>query len=208
MPGRDKGKYEKIYQKNGVMTKGGGYEGRYGEDEELDRKWDRYGCAYEGKKLVGKVVKLKPKSLVDIGAGYNQFVKAMRKRLSPGSCDSSRIVGVDIACPGSDIIAPAHELPFEDATFDLITSFDCMEHIPEEEVPLAIEEFCRVGERIYLQICLAPSKTLIDGEPVHVCVKPKEWWLEKIEKYFPNAKIKQHVNKNTPWEHIVVYATK
>ena len=48
MPGRDKGKYEKIYQKNGVMTKGGGYEGRYGEDEELDRKWDRYGCAYEG----------------------------------------------------------------------------------------------------------------------------------------------------------------
>ena len=205
MEGRDKEKYEKIYQKRGVMTKKGGYKGEYGTDPVLDKKWDRYGHAFEGTKHVNDVLRLEPESMIDIGAGYNEFVKTIRSRIS---YDDSEFIGTDIACPGADVIAAAHNLPFEDERFDLVVSFDCMEHIPEEEVPLAIKEFHRVGKRIYLQISLTHSPTRIDGEPVHVCVKPKEWWLESIQEYFPNAGIKHHEKKGTPWEHIIIYGTK
>ena len=203
--GRDKEKYEKIYQKKGVMAKEGGYMGHYGENKVLDEKWDRYGHSFEGAGRVNDVLRLEPESMVDIGAGYNEFVKTIRSRIS---YDDSEFVGTDIACEGSDIIAPAHDLPFKNERFDLVVSFDCMEHIPEEEVPLAIKEFHRVGKRIYLQIALAHSGTHIDGEPLHVCVKPKEWWLENIEKYFPNVKIMHHEKRGTPWEHIIFYGTK
>ena len=91
----------------------------------------------------------------------------------------------------------------------MLVSFDCMEHIPEEEVVPSILEFKRVAKSIYLKISLADSPTLIDGEPVHVCVKPANWWLQIIRKNFEaNAEILHHVRKNTPHEHIVVYAKK
>lgn len=202
MQGKDKEKYEKIYQRKGIMTKKGGYVGEYGSNPILDEKWDRYGHAFEGSQRIGDVLSLKPKSMVDIGCGYNEFVKAVRKSIPAANC-----VGVDIACPGADIIAPAHYLPFEDKEYDMLVSFDCMEHIPEEEVEQAILEFKRVAERIYLQISLTHSPTRIDGEKVHVCVKPTDWWLGKIRTQFPNAIVRHHERKGTPWEHIIVYGT-
>jgi len=175
--GKDKHKYEKIYQKKGIMTKKGGYVGKYGESSKLDKKWDRYGHGYEGLSELRNIIQLDPQSMLDIGCGFNRFMKTIKQnkkisRLARSTHDN--FIGVDIACPGADVIAPAHDLPFENDRFDVIVSFDCMEHIPEEEVPLAIEEFYRVGKRIYLKISLTHSGTFIDGEPVHVCVKPKK----------------------------------
>ena len=205
--GKDKYKYEKIFQKQGVMSKGknGAYVGHYGENETLDKKWDRYGHKCEGRPAVPDVMLLDPKSMIDIGAGYNQFIEDIKSKTS---YDKSKFIGVDIACPGADIIAPAHNLPFEDGEFDMVVSFDCMEHVPEEEVPLAIKEFHRVGNRIYLMIAMADSPTLIDGEGLHVCVKPPAWWMEQIREYFPDAYIRHHDRKGTPWEYIVVYGEK
>ena len=207
MSGKDKEKYEKIYERKGVMTKRGGFEGKYGDDPLLDKKWRAYGHGFEGKRHLGKVKKLKPQSMIDIGAGHNEFISAYRGEIhgNPKKI-KERFLGVDIACKYSDVIAPAHELPFGDKSFDLLVSFDCMEHIPEDEVPLAIKEFERVAKRIYLQISLGESATLIDGELLHVCVKSSDWWLEQIQQYFPNAIIKQRDRPNTRWENIVVYS--
>ena len=205
--GKDKHKYDKIYQKKGIMTKKGGYVGKYGESDTLDKKWDRYGHAFEGSPCVEDILRLAPTSMIDIGAGFNEFIKTIRKRKGAKD-DKINFIGIDIACPGADIIAPAHKLPFKNGRFDMLVSFDCMEHIPEEEVSLAIREFHRVAKRIYLKISLTHSPTLIDGERVHVCVKPKEWWLNTIQEYFPNASIRHHERKNTPWENIVIYGKK
>ena len=40
--------------------------------------------------------------------------------------------------------ASVSELPFADATFDLITSFDVLQHVPDQKDTLAINEFYRV----------------------------------------------------------------
>ena len=114
---------------------------------------------------------------------------------------------MDIACPGADFIAPAHNLPFDNNAYDLVVSFDCMEHIPEEEVSGSISEFARVGNRAYVNISLADSPTLIDGEPLHVCVKSKEWWLDKFRESFEHVMMLNEMKPNTPHWKIVVYAS-
>ena len=199
--GIDFRKYDKIYKREGVMTKGGGWKGSYGDDPVLDAKWDRYGHACEGKPNFNDVVSLKPKSVIDIGCGHNEFLGLIKSIYG----DKVSVLGVDIACPSADLIAPAHNMPIPDSSYDLLVSFDCMEHIPEEEVELAYSEFARVADRIYLKISLTHSETRIDGEPVHVCVKPKEWWLDLSKKYFPNATIRRNDRPGTLWESITVY---
>jgi ubiquinone/menaquinone biosynthesis C-methylase UbiE len=200
--GKDFEKYNKIYQKKGVLTKKGGLVGQYGESSTLDKKWDRYGHAFEGKDNFNDVMSLKPKSILDIGCGYNEFIKKARKILK--GVEKDKLVGVDIACPGADFIAPAHHLPFEDKFFDLVVSFDCMEHIPEEEVENAFKEFKRVGKRIYLKISLTDSPTKIDGELLHVCVKTTDWWVDIAKRYFKDVKVRRHDKKGTPWANIVI----
>lgn len=200
--GLDYEKYNKIYLKQGVMTKRGGFVGKYGDNPELDEKWDRYGNAIDGLECIDDIMKRNPRSMLDIGCGHNQFVKKIKK------INNITAIGVDIACLSADFVAPAHNLPFKDQYFDMIVSFDCMEHIPEEEIDMSFKEFSRVGDRIYLKISLAHSKTKIDNEPVHVCVKPKEWWVEMSKKYFKNTRVLSHKRKNTPWENIVLYGKK
>ena len=170
--GMDYEKYNKIYLKKGVMTKSGGFVGKYGDNKDLDSKWDRYGNAFDGKESIDDIMQLKPTSMLDIGCGHNQFIKKIKQ------IKDIRAVGIDIACPSADFIAPAHILPF------------------------------KVANRIYLKISLAHSKTLIDNEPVHVCVKPKEWWVEISRKYFQDTKVLLHNRKNTLWENIVLYGRK
>lgn len=201
--GKDFDKYSKIYQKRGVLTKKGGLAGEYGENPYLDKKWDRYGHAFEGASSFNDVLSLNPESILDVGCGYNEFINLARVTLE--SIDKDRLVGVDIACPGADFNMPAHYMPlFKDKSFDLITSFDCMEHIPEDEVEPSFKEFKRIGNRIYLQISLTESATKIDGELLHVCVKNKEWWLNIARKYFKNVEVRHHLKKGTPWESIII----
>ncbi len=203
--GIDFEKYDKIYRKKGVMKKAGGFEGKYGDNEVLDKKWDSYGHKNEGRPNFYDLILLMPESIIDVGCGHNEFLNMVRRNEVGFIGSSIRMKGVDIACPSADVIAPAHNMPFEDSSYDMIVSFDCMEHIPEEEVELSYREFSRIADRIYLKICLTHSETTIDDQPVHVCVKSKEWWLELSKKYFPNAEIRRHERVGQPGENITIY---
>ena len=199
--GIDFKKYDKIYKREGVMTKGGGWKGSYGDDPTLDKKWDRYGHACEGKPNFSDVVGLQPKSMIDIGCGHNEFLGLIKKSYN----DKISLLGVDIACPSADLIAPAHKIPIKNSSYDMLVSFDCMEHIPEEEVKPSYKEFARVADRIYIKISLTHSKTRIDEEPLHVCIKSKDWWLKASQQYFPNASIVRNDRPGTIWESITIY---
>lgn len=178
--GKDAYKYEKIYQRKGVLSKVE-ISGTFDEWEKSGKasKWMKYGHSFEGKVNFGEVCALNPSSVVDIGCGWNEFCKAARSKLSIPA------FGVDIACPGADYIAPAHNMPkISDKKYDLLVSFDCIEHIPECEIEGAFSEFARISNRVFLKICLEDSHTKIDGEGLHVCLKSKEWWEEVSNKYF------------------------
>lgn len=110
-------------------------------------------------------------SLLDVGCGHNELVKAWGGVLS---------VGVDFACPGADVIAPATALPFADGLFDVVTSFDMLEHLPEHEVLPALREMRRVAHCFCFSIATAPSRILWQWQNLHPTVKPMSWWLDRI----------------------------
>ena len=183
--GKDAWKYEKIYQQKGVLTKvdaGGDFE--HWKKIGKASKWLKYGHSFEGKVNFSEVLSLKPTNLIDIGCGWNEFCKAITAQLG------ITVFGVDIACPGADYITSAHYMPnIESNSYDLLVSFDCIEHIPADEIDGAFSEFARIADRVFLKICLEDSSTKIDGEGLHVCLKDKEWWKNICEKYFDDLSV-------------------
>ncbi len=132
----------------------------------------KYGHSNHGKHALRFLEKWNPESVVDVGCGWNEFADMVRPKC--------RAVGVDFACPGADVQAPADELPFGDKSFDVLTSFDMLEHLREEEVPATLREFARVSKRFILSISYAESVNKWKGETLHPTVKPEEWWLLEL----------------------------
>lgn len=133
-----------------------------------------YGHSNHGKDALNIVLDWKPKSLLDVGCGYNEFVKQVRE-------SGITSTGVDFACPGADIIAEAQNLPFSDKQFDVLTAFDVLEHLLPSDVDIVLKEFVRVSERFIFSISYSPSAYKWQGETLHPTVMPEKWWLERIE---------------------------
>jgi SAM-dependent methyltransferase len=217
-------KYEKIYGGEGKISTP--YANDDSEHSQIvsDCKRKDYGHGNTGKAFISSVLELNPKSLLDVGCGYNEFChdlvrthhrpcpfcfdrsdKVWQANLGSRMNDNNQhadeqgnwtsrdnlpdhplfTVGVDCACPGADVIATAGDLPFHNNSFDIITSFDCMEHIAEEEIEQVMDELHRVtNKHVFLQIDLADHGTKIDGELLHVTLKERDWWNDMIGKKF------------------------
>ncbi len=88
--------------------------------------------------------------VLDAGCGTGGFLRLL---LDEGRFDAA--AGVDIAgaavslareqAPEADIRqAPLRELPFEDASFELVVSNDVLQHVPESDVASSLAELRRV----------------------------------------------------------------
>lgn len=117
------------------------------------------------------------KSLCDIGCGHNEFVKTQRTLRA-----DMPAVGVDFACPGADVQAAATALPFVDKQWDMLTSFDMLEHLLPEEVGPALREFARVSSRFCFSICYRASVITWQGANLHPTVQPESWWVGEISR--------------------------
>lgn len=135
-----------------------------------------YGHSNHGAKAAGVVeqkIRMHGAPLLDVGCGWNEFAKAIRGT----GVDAT---GVDFACPGADVVAHAHELPFGDKYFGVLTSFDMLEHLTPEQVEPTLKEFSRVSKSFVLSISHKPSRVKWCGENLHPTVFPQEWWINKI----------------------------
>jgi len=196
--GKEVYKYDKIYNHEGYLTKKGVTKTWEEADDNFKKKWKKYGHSFEGKNYTRDVINLQPKSIIDIGCGWNEFCKTMK------SAGISNCIGVDCSCPGADIIASAHDIPVQDKSYDLLVSFDCMEHIPKEEVLDSFKEFARICNRMFIKVALTENTTFIDGEILHTCVESIEWWLKQAENYF-NIKSQEVKTPNPAHSHVLIY---
>lgn len=118
------------------------------------------------------------KTVLDIGSlDVNGTVKPIFK-------DAKQYTGID-QCEGKnvDIVGSSHELPFEDNSFDIITSSSCFEH--DDMFWLSFLEMCRVLKPegcVYIQ---APSDGPYHAYPVDNWRFYKDSWkaLEKWAKH-------------------------
>lgn len=117
-----------------------------------------------------------PKSLIDYGAGRSRIVEWLG-----AAAGAERTVCFDPAVPGIDT------LPEEE--FDLVVSFDVLEHIPEEELDAVLLEMAKLGKDALLVIDTAPAKAVLsDGRNAHVCLHDEAWWHDRLKAYYPNIR--------------------
>jgi len=133
---------------------------------------------------------------LDVGCGYGFVVQALGS--APFSfrafgCDVSQ-VAIDRARDtlgdeeGADrirLIERDGRLPFGDAEFDLVTCFDVLEHIDEQDLPRLRDELLRVrqnrGGSLYT-VSLRPAGSADhNGDNLHRTVRPVQFWIDLFQ---------------------------
>lgn len=125
--------------------------------------------------VLAHVMALRPRSILDYGAGKSDIAVRLARRSG-----ATFVHRFDPAIPE---IAKA-----PDGRFDLVVSFDVLEHIPEEEIDTVLSEMARLADHALLVIDMRPSKhkTLADGRNVHVSLHDVAWWHARLRRFFPD----------------------
>ena len=138
-------------------------------------EYGQYGHDNHSRNHLTKFFALNPTSVIDIGCGHNEFIIGL---------NVSTKVGVDISCPNADCIAPAHKLPFGDKAFDMLTSFDCLEHLDPEDIDKSLAEMQRVSRRLFVTVCFKKETCYrVDDKTLHPSANSERWWTSKLNEY-------------------------
>lgn len=113
--------------------------------------------------------------ILDYGCGKETLRLAVEEAFPP--IEGMRILGYDPGRPGFDA---------EPSKAQVVVCTDVMEHIEPECVDAVLRHICELTEHVaIINVSLVPAvKTLADGRNAHICLKPKEWWISFLKKYF------------------------
>lgn len=131
--------------------------------------------------------------ILDVGAAKGWFVHHCNMR-------GHEALGVDVSRYAVENCAPlAHGaltvanveygLPYASNVFDILTSWEFFEHIPEGKVGAILDDMNRVvkvGGEIWLRIALSDGASAEhDVDVTHVTMKSREWWEKNIAERHP-----------------------
>lgn len=106
----------------------------------------RWSCYYV---QIKKTLALEPKSVLEIGPGDGLYGWYMEKNgISYTSADHADDITSNVK-----VNLGYEPIPFPDNSFDVVSAFQVLEHIPFENVPAALAEMMRVSKRyVFLDI--------------------------------------------------------
>jgi hypothetical protein len=83
--------------------------------------------------------------------------------------------------------------------FDTVICTDVLEHIPENEIYDTLKLINALAQcGVIFSVCTVPAVTFLpNGENAHCTVKPKDWWLSRIEEFFLLSYIKDIKGRRT-----------
>jgi hypothetical protein len=113
-------------------------------------------------------------SVLDYGTGKGIFPKSLKGEIP------ELIVGAYDPAVEAFSVKP-------NRTFDLVTSFDVLEHVERKSVPAVLNEISEMSNKlVYLQIDLQPAvKRLSSGRNAHIMLAPSDWWISEVSSVFP-----------------------
>lgn len=146
--------------------------------------------------------------IADFGSGRGDAVEFFsRKGFEATGIDVSRFAveklrGMGYPCFWASLDSLG-EIP--DNSFEFGFSNDVLEHIDEKHVDGALSEMERVcSHRLYLSICPTPSKNKSrEGENLHLTVRPKAWWEEKLRRIGAVREVKFFLSRSIRYEIII-----
>jgi len=64
--------------------------------------------------------------------------------------------------------------------------FRCIKHIEPEKLDLVLEHISNKTNKVmYFSVCnIASYGTFPNGQNLHLIIEDKDWWIEKLSKYF------------------------
>ena len=125
-------------------------------------------------------------SVLDVGGGFTSFAcdlgieRAAVVDISELPRQTQEARGVEFRR------CAAHELPFADSAFELVTAFDVLEHVEPELLDASIASIFRVASRrVIISVGTRETHKVIDGlsYKLHETVESKAWWLRKLSKF-------------------------
>lgn len=166
--------------------------------EKERRKYDQEFYNQSSKKLVGAQEKrisihileyllanYDVKSILDVGCGFGQVV---RQCLELGY----QVKGIDISkwvietylkdLHEQDTVfqSPSSSLPFSDNIFDLVVSFNLLEHIATSEVKKTLREIWRVSKKHTFHCISTKRSAPLNRREMHLTAKNRDWWINQF----------------------------
>jgi polysaccharide pyruvyl transferase WcaK-like protein len=155
---------------------------------------------WEGWDVIRRLIlqTMKPETLMDAGCGRGWFLQRMIQA-------GVKAEGIDTSRAAYSTCAPGVKEHFKVGTFqdlahrrfDVVTAFDVMEHVFEEDLETVIATLKKcAGKFLVLNICAAPDDekphTISKGKAVpeglewlavsgHVTIRHRSWWKAKLE---------------------------
>ena len=125
------------------------------------------------------------KSILEFGAGNG----ALARHLEAGG---NRVTAVEVSASAFAKIQCHRKLHGDAFTltmlrepFDVFAAVDVLEHLTENDIRLVLREAGRLAAGIFLSVSTRPSGLLgPNGENLHLTVRPAEWWVEAVGRYF------------------------
>jgi Methyltransferase domain len=104
----------------------------------------------------------------------------------------SRVSALNVDEP-ADVVATGELLPFDDESFDVVTSLDVLEHLPRERRRSHLEELTRVARRQVIACCPL-------GTDAHVAAERElsDWYVSVAGR--PHRFLEEHLRFGLPTE--------
>jgi trans-aconitate methyltransferase len=144
-----------------------------------------------GNRHLGAIVSLLKehniKSILDFGCGQNNMLVNGLIKMFP----NMKIVGYDPSLEDSQCTSTLTNQILTNTQIDFVISTDCLEHIPQEELPQCWEIFRRLNPKLaYHGICTRAARQMLpDGTNAHKTVQLGSWWKTELEREFSNFKV-------------------
>lgn len=131
-------------------------------------------------------------SLLDVSTGRGEVI---RLASMAGFAPVKGTEAVAYLCDGEIVHhALAHDLPFPDASFDVVTMFDVLEHLLPEDTEAVCREIVRVARsRVLLTVHNGPSHWRKSGGDLHINRRESyEAWHEEMKQHFRPHTVIRH----------------
>ena len=129
--------------------------------------------------------------VLDVGCGIGEFGHDLNKLgLQTVSFDMSLYAqqkGVLVfgkENSNSRVVGNTLDLPFPDKSFDMVTSWDLLEHLTPDQIKFALGEFKRVakGNKIFIKLTPTEDAVNIDKDITHITKWNERTWEEWFQR--------------------------
>jgi len=149
---------------------------------------------WQGWEIIARLLKdtLNPKTLLDVGCSRGWLVRAMRQRDCAAIGIDGSAAAISRPAPGMKDFISVTDLKDANGPYEVVTAFDVLEHIYEEDIPDFIKLLkSKAAKHLVLNICVkgenAPDTTIERGKPIpsnlewmavsgHVTLRDEYWW--------------------------------